>query len=945
MTVLPSDVSPIYIDRHPVDLLTDVWTIAGLAYDAAACTALKNLLGAGLRLSLRVTSSKQMGQFLQEVVFKPFFIGVRADSQGRLVPFSTSIRTSSAPTKTITDALIASDGAKLPFEQDVTQGVRRLTFKQRLPTLLANTADGVAETDAELTILNSDANALLSGTVDISVPGMIRSDPASRQAVGLDYLKGTALQLFDRFGRGNQGLERELMRGDGTSDADTLNLGDEALVQISALPNHNKRYADDNTVGARAMQLVRVTEMPDRRAARFADSGPTAQLATAPTLSIAASTDLPRTVAQFTVTNAAALNALGYAVRLQFAATTGAAPAATDYHDWWNSDAGATPTTAVRLSAITAGYTMYIRARSEKIGSRPSNWSAVASVALTALSAPTALAAASVAGDGSREDLSWTPGANASDCLTDVWVRAFGVPYSVTDAVKHITLLPGSTRHRVQNLTPNTQYTATVQHRDPATQDLSARTEVSFTTLNTTYALNPPKYPDGFSYAHVGAFGLVVAAQEFPSDVEFAMATETAVGSGVYGAYVTVGGPVPSVPGDWTVWIGIAPHDGKKRLLKARHIRDGATSSSYTAEVVVTPWSADAIPVYADVVALGIKKFREIARSSTEVVFGWEVTGASELWVWLNTYDQPIASDPWPAIDTTPTTRLTGVTNQYTVAIPDMGKTTYFQIVAVDANAKTSKVWQVPVQGSFADVPQGVVSIDATGVPTAVIDLPDWAASAKYATSTSAQPNDAAALAGTLAVGRQITVTGSALGLGSTFYVTLIPFAGSAGDGFTGVSIRLRATRHDFSASKTIYIAPTAFVPTGSLTFNNGALSNFGGGLAGSGSGSANVYLPDGVTITGMTASMYTGSTHHTVTLKLYRKAISGEGARTDLGGVDWSADTGAPAVYTHSAVYSEATTGNRYQLQCDSSWTNGDKTSLEGVLITYSMPTSDKSI
>jgi hypothetical protein len=138
-------------------------------------------------------------------------------------------------------------------------------------------------------------------------------------------------EIFDRWGRGVIRGELPLLRG-GAGDA--LGLGDELLNQIPQLPNRNKRYGDDNTVGARAMQIVRLTPAPVGALVKLIDSGPNAAaVATLPTATIVASplTHLARRVALVTVTNAATLNAAGIGVELQTAVTTGAAPAATDY--------------------------------------------------------------------------------------------------------------------------------------------------------------------------------------------------------------------------------------------------------------------------------------------------------------------------------------------------------------------------------------------------------------------------------------------------------------------------------------------------------------------------------------------------------------------------------------------------------------------------------------
>lgn len=604
-TVLPSEVSPIYIDQHPLDLLGDVLALAGLEYDTTARDALKAVLGNDLKIALRITETQQMGELLRSAVFEPFEIGIRIGSTGKIVPFSTAIFANTPPTRLITDALVVDGSTRLPFELDVTAGLQRITYHQRrFITNGKKSPDGIYDGgDAEVTALNGDADALRSGTIEIDVPGMIHTSRSGNSPVGFDWLVGIAQRKFDRFGRGCQALETSLVRGDGTTDADLLQLGDEALINIKQLPNHNKRLGDDGTVGSRAMQLVRVTEFPAHREVRFLDSGPNAQpLSTKPTHTIAKSTDLPRTVALLTITNAATLNGLGYAVRIQMAATSGGAPAAGDYVDVITTLPGAIPTGAIRLPSVPHGSTVYAQARSELVGHRPSDYQTAVSVALDAIAAASALSATAVGTDGSLEDLAWTNGSNynPNDFETDIYLRASGAAFST--AIKQRVLINGSTRFRLEELTPNTAYTASVQYRDVYSGEVSALTEVTFTTANVTKTLTAPLAPAGFSGRtrilrdREGGvpllddiYGLAVMATEFPGYVDFYEAVETSIGSGTYGSFNLVQS-IASVSGDWTTCTRYAPFDGLRRQMKAKHSRIGTTSSSFTSTITISPW-------------------------------------------------------------------------------------------------------------------------------------------------------------------------------------------------------------------------------------------------------------------------------------------------------------------------------------------------------------------
>lgn len=1066
LTVLPSELSPILLDRHPVDHLTDCLTLAGLSYNAAGCTALKELIGTELRHAMIIKGSRRMGEHLREAAFQ-LGIATRTNSAGEIVPFSTRIFNNSVPTKTITDALVVQ-GTTKAFDLDVAEGLQRVTLRQKTFSPINGAGVyGVAEGELELTLNNGFANPAATGVVEIVTDGMLRPSASSFAPPDLKWLAAIADPLFDRFGAGCQAFETDMLRGDGTTDADTANLGDEYLVNVKQIPNHNKRYGDDASVGARALQFVRITEMVDRRRALLKDSGPNAQaLATKPTHTIAASSDLPRTVAELTITNAAALNALAYAVVIQVAVTTGAAPATTDYVDAYRSVAAAIPTGAIRLPSVVAGRKVYARARSEKSGSRPSDWSTGVSVVLTAVAPVTGLTATKVVADGSQEDLAWTVG--VSDCHLDVYLRASGAAFSTAD--KRATLLPGSTRYRLTGLTPNSAYTATIQHRDSTTQDVSAVTEVTFTTATATYKLLAPIFPDAFSFpVHVpgraqgrdlvdyaARYGIAVVAQEFPGLVEIAEAVETAVGAGTYGAYTEQLGRVPAISGDYTIWSKLAPQDGLRRKLKARSVGDGQTSSDYCAEVVVNPATVDQIETFP----LSIKNFKEKTRASTTITVQWENAGtALEIWIYTVLKAQPVTSDSWPSISDAPTIRLTPDTTEYTFDIPDQNSILYGVIVPIGpgsgemvpgipwrftlqpstqqriiqrakilsstpqscvvrvevanpiaggdvtisyvsngltvspASPQTVLAANVPTDltnpGALVNyvdftvtrpapgandrvtftaastdrtsdidavdipaldgIPQGSVAIDSTGQPTVEIDGAAWVASYKWKADTSDFPSEATVLAsGTTTNGRQIAVSaGSALGLGSTVYVTIIPFSQASAAGVQGASVRLKATRHDFSATKTVRFAATTLMWDAAASGSTPDIIT-GYVSVGHSNDTSNCYAtwqgPNGATITKVEAELYTnagGLTGASVSkIELFR--VSATGGQTSIGNVQSSNHN---AWETKNFTCSEDTTGRQYQLN----WYG----TVPGVIgtdpgsriaawyVTYSMPTS----
>lgn len=614
ITVLPSETSPLYLTGHPIDLLTTFWTAANLAYDATACAALKAAWsGLPTQMSFRITEPRALADLVQAVC-QPLGLGIRGNDAGELQPFIGRMMSATTPVVTVTSADVVDKSTSLPFELDPSKAVQTLTLSQKLFADQRNTplgtrgsiVDGVSPVDDSATFVNGDTAAVPFGQLDIATDAQLGFQSATAPTIA-QFGVAIAQGIFDRFGHGGIALETTLLRG---GIGDSLHLGDQAIVNLPELPNHNYRLGENGSVSGRAMQIVRRTVLPQGYAVRFADSGPNAQpLGTVPVLTIAVSTDAPRTVALVTLTNAVALNALGYGARLQWAISTdGSVPAASAYADVQAWRAGQIPTTAFRLPPTAAGATVYVQARSEGVATaRPSNYGAIVSVALSAVADPTGLTATPIATDGSQALLTWTPGANTGTDFIDVWYRPSGDPFS--SATRVATLNAGSVQYTLTGLVLGSAYTATIQYRDPKTQDLSDLVEVTFTASGALVTLDPPTDATGFSGSR-GAngvsqpgpeYGLAVAATVFPGFTEFTEEIETASNSGIYGAPVTVA-KIPNVQGNWTLFENVAPNDGLRRVLAAREVRDGANPSDYTTGVVVTPWTSQPLGLFNQVV-------------------------------------------------------------------------------------------------------------------------------------------------------------------------------------------------------------------------------------------------------------------------------------------------------------------------------------------------------
>lgn len=749
LTILPTESCPIYIVEHPIEILKTFWTSAGISFSTSACTTMKQLIGTDARYALRITSAREL-QSLVDAVCRPFGIGLRGNDSGEIEPFDATLgRSTTAPAVTITTADVEK-GSVQAFNLNPAEAITSIVFRAKryadqravqvrtyvggaFPTarVMVNVVDGVHVSDVELTTINEESGALPYGDFEMSFDGMIMA-ASSYYATVHAFFIAIARRVFDRWGRGGIGAKMLLLR---TGAGAGARVGDEILVNHPAVPNQNYRLGDNGAIAARAMQIVRRTVVPKGLDVDLVDSGLTGQPpATLPTVSIAASSDLPRTVAEVTITNAAVLNAAGIGVELVYAFGV----TATRYTPVLAWAPGAVPTGTIRLPPVTAGSAVYVKGRSIQPGRRASNYGTADDVTLTSINAPTSLVATPNASDGSKCDLAWTTGSGSATDLVDVFVRLDGEAFA--DARLIATLAPGSTRYEIAGLDPGEDYIASVQHRDPNTLDVSAEADDAFTTSGSTVTLDPPTSPTPFSFVAYrlttlkrglghnglknGRYGLAVVAAHIPGEIEIHEALETGVGAGTYGSF-TVVGRVPAVSGDWTTWQGLAPNDGLRRQLKARHVRDGATASSFTSTVVATPWTHQPLPEYNVPAGQGTV---EINSNGT---WTWAIDGSSIVDHYK--YAESASAQPSDA-DAAAGTTITGrqVTRSGGAALT-FGQTIYVTAIAYDAagNALPS----LRLRGSYqtftatkttAYSPRWIIDTTFAGPKTFTYDVKGW---------------------------------------------------------------------------------------------------------------------------------------------------------------------------------------------------------------------------
>ncbi len=589
-----SEDNPVHYEGHPVDLWELIRQEAGIPYDASVLPDVKAALGDDLMVRLAITQSYKIGEFDEKVIYGPFGLSTRMVGGERQL-FVSRIKNSAVPTATLTLADLREPGK--PFELEEATAKQRVTLKQM--RLIPWTTDEVDQPDADaiisvpstISIDNSDDDITVEGAGEVTyeIPGEITNAAGSFNQV--KWLASIADEIFDRWGRGIIGGEFQCL------PSVTALIGEELLATLPHMPVSQVGETPVTQRGlTRIIQVVGRTETPSGPNIKWLDAGSAGDTApgedsslTVPTFTVAANSDDPRKYVDVTITNGPAIAALGGRIRVWVA--TGASPASGSGSLSTIIDPAVDDLTFT-LPAFDAGTHVHVQMDTVLTGERPSVLSAFDDVDLDDLAPPTSLAVtAEDAGDPSRRTLSWTIGTNADDIPVEVLLRLTSESAS---ADRVVAVLPAdSTQYELTGLDTENR-TATVRHHETAPfNGVSTSATVAVNTTGTFRTLDPPTSPRGFSFGD-GRYGMDVIATEFPSSVEF----QVKVGAGSYGTVDIV----PSESVGRTVLTDVAPNDGETRTIRARHVASGATESTWTSEVTVTPWT-EAPPIDPPVVS------------------------------------------------------------------------------------------------------------------------------------------------------------------------------------------------------------------------------------------------------------------------------------------------------------------------------------------------------
>lgn len=586
--------SPLYFDLHPVDVVTKLYEIANIEYKSqpdsnaadyvGSAQWMKQRLGATLRIAARITEPQVMAEFLEKAIFGPFGFACRTGPTGQQEFFVTR-ELGGTIDYTITDADIQGDAPPAIWSLDEGTAVTGFLIKQRQLTQYIqpqNTTelgppDNLVETAQPIQYLNGDTTTFSTRIVEYDIPGMVHdasSFTPTIEPLGLSI----SLEGFERFGRGAPASEVPVL---GTSAAAAAQVGDLVYLNAGYYPNKNYRIGESN-VGARVAQIVRRDERPEGPIFKLVDAGLANQPALAPAITIAASTKDARRVAQFTITNGAALsNTDEILVAVEWA--TGPTQPALAGQTFQRYAAGAIPTVPVLLPPVVPGTTVWVRARTEQDGLFPSAWTNWTSITLSAWNSPASLTISELTSN--RAVLSWDNGGNTTDNI-DVYLYPGSVAPSDWTPYRLTTLSSGSTSTVLTGLTGSTNYIVALAYVD-ILSDARGTVETRSFTTNTTVLATAPR-PAGFAVIPtneedgIWATGVQLALWS-ALNAEVIVIERAPDNAGLPGAYVVLG----TVTADTKVFVDFLPQNGTVYWYRIKHQQTGKPDSPYMPEFEV----------------------------------------------------------------------------------------------------------------------------------------------------------------------------------------------------------------------------------------------------------------------------------------------------------------------------------------------------------------------
>ena len=779
-----SALCPLLVDAHPLDIVLSVWNQNAIYYDPSAAWigTIRQLIGADVRLAIRLTETPTIEEFLRNAVYGPFGVAPRTNALGQQELVASRIRQSTLPTLTIAAADLTS-ADPVVFDIDEKSAVASVTITQQVikrwdsgPALSPDIpSDGLAVVPVTQRITNADAFAFVYGARDIEyqLPGMVHN-AASFEATVTEFLQVVGRETIDRFQAGAASAEVAVLASAASAAAQ---VGDEVYLNAPHYPNQNYRIGE-SSVGARIMQVIRRTETPTGPLLRLLDSGGAAQpVSPAATISIAQNTNLPTLVAAYTITNAATINSGGVlSVEVEWA--TGAVAPTGNGQTHTIYPPTEVPTGAVDLPAVTgSGVTVYARARTLQLGRRPSAWTAWVSVALNAQPTPGAI---TVSGQTTTSaDIAWT---NTSSAYPIAIFAYQGTAAPVNWAPYQLNAIEaGSTFTTIRSLTgPSVAWVVALAYETPV--GLGPFRTATLTTGTTTTASTRPAGLQVVTTIDDAQLPQGIALGLWANDPTLDLIIERSTTGGGVGF-----AEIARVNGSSETYADLLPRDGTTYHYRLRHALGGYTTSTFTGEVsgaargipspvirpgAVTPTVRVEVTETSTTATLTLLVLDPQGRTS-QVRFRHDPgTGTFGAWTVVS-----------PTIVSPDEDRYA-----YSATIPVTGfRRVEYEVKGFDADG-VDRVLAGGIESfdrnATADLVSAVGSFGIAGNFILAIAADTDTASIKYVLSTTSQPNLATVQAASPINGRNITQAfAGPYDLGTVLYVSILAYTGTGGTG------------------------------------------------------------------------------------------------------------------------------------------------------------------
>jgi hypothetical protein len=385
----PSELYPFWWDGNLGQLLKDIYdgvysyTNPKIRYNAAAMTA---FIAAAPNGRIRLTEQvDDMRPWVEENIYKPLGYAPAINQNGEVVPVSMFLPDASVAPITLDNTNCKSAEWKHTSDDSVT----KVTWKWKSDSITYPLYRGnwwkpprpisqeVKEADREDIYLS--ASAAYVGMKEVTYEPVTFRDIAPLQAFDAAQTNSTARQaqkvgrqLIDRFRYGGQHI---IVKGARRSDTGVaaLKVGDWVICGFAHLPDYGTHIRGMS----RLAQVISLNDTdPISRDMELVDSGPSGAPLSIPTINSVTPTG------QFIVVNVTAVAGADAAIEYAISASQPASGSPL----WQRAARGGTGNYS--LPILPVGVDVWVRARSEGIGKRPSAWAAAVNVSLGVVAYP-----------------------------------------------------------------------------------------------------------------------------------------------------------------------------------------------------------------------------------------------------------------------------------------------------------------------------------------------------------------------------------------------------------------------------------------------------------------------------------------------------------------------------------------------------------------------------